>query len=223
LLSGYAGVPPGALRFEYDSAGKPRISPNHGEEIRFNLSHSGDWVVLALVRGAEIGVDLELIRQVPTLISLAERFFSEREFSILNSREGKDREILFFRLWTCKEAVLKAIGKGLTYPLEKVEVPWLCCSEVCVAHSPIETILDRAGDKDGPLVLDRVHQIQIDEVGLDPMVSSRWWVVEFIPAFGYIGALAIDRQPAQVEFFTWNGLTSAHTDGGASTSTQPIA
>lgn len=93
--------------------GKPFLSqyPN----IFFNLSHSGNCVMCA-VSDSEVGCDTEKLR--PVNLKIADRFFHENEIRQLESLNEKDRETLFFRLWTLKESFLKATGKGFSLPLK---------------------------------------------------------------------------------------------------------
>ncbi|OMF91673.1 4'-phosphopantetheinyl transferase superfamily protein [Paenibacillus sp. FSL R7-0337] len=96
--------------------GKPVLLGNK-QGLGFNISHSGDWVVLATGPSSQIGVDVERIDEVH--LDLALRFFREDEYrSILKVEMGEHRLLQFFRIWTAKESYIKAIGKGMTIPLE---------------------------------------------------------------------------------------------------------
>lgn len=123
LLAAYTNVEPAAVRFAYGERGKPTLDmPAHAQAgdasaLRFNFSHSDGLAVCALVRGAEVGVDVERVREVSRLDRLAMRFFAPAEHTHLSSLPPADRIPAFFRYWTCKEAVLKATGTGLILPL----------------------------------------------------------------------------------------------------------
>lgn len=93
--------------------GKPYLARYPG--VQFNLSHSGPWGVCAL-SGAPVGVDVELPR--PLKYDLARRFFTQAEQIYLAQRPQRE----FFRLWTRKESFIKALGKGLTLPLDRFSV-----------------------------------------------------------------------------------------------------
>jgi 4'-phosphopantetheinyl transferase len=80
----------------------------------FNVSHSGDWVVLA-ISDQEVGIDIEKIRKVD--FRIAERYFSEEEKNKLFKLEGDKKTKYFLDLWTLKESYLKLLGKGLTKSL----------------------------------------------------------------------------------------------------------
>lgn len=114
------GRDPASLAFALGQHGKPELDPP--SPLKFNLTHSGDTIVIALTEGIELGVDVEeLGRDTPTK-RLARRFFTEREAHAVEAAEVADRNRVFFHCWTAKEAVLKATGSGLTVPVREVEV-----------------------------------------------------------------------------------------------------
>jgi 4'-phosphopantetheinyl transferase len=121
ILSSYVGTPPGDLRFNYSTHGKPSISGS-SSELRFSISHSGDFALVAVARGREVGVDIEKIREDVETDKLAERFFSEAERIAIGRLVTEQRVPAFFRCWTCKEAFLKAQGVGLSRSLSSFDV-----------------------------------------------------------------------------------------------------
>lgn len=102
--------------FNKSENGKPFIENRNDY---FNLSHSGNWVVMAY-SSAEVGIDVEVIR--PVNYRIAERFFSAGEVKILNSKNGEEKLDYFFDLWTLKESFLKLIGTGLTRSLSSFSI-----------------------------------------------------------------------------------------------------
>jgi len=120
VLGAYMDRAPEALRFAHGERGKPHVldSPI---DVRFSLSHSGERAVLALALGQEVGVDIEQERDT-AVIELAQRFFSVGEVEALRKVSRAERVPAFFRCWTKKEAVVKAMGDGLSCPLEAFEV-----------------------------------------------------------------------------------------------------
>jgi 4'-phosphopantetheinyl transferase len=121
ILGLYLQHPASELRFVYAEHGKPSIE-NPEKDIRFNLSHSGEQAVLAVVQGREVGVDIEQIRENVEIDQLAERFFSGSEKEFLRPLPRADKLRNFFRFWTCKEAFLKAQAVGLTRSLASFTV-----------------------------------------------------------------------------------------------------
>lgn len=110
LLAEYLGKSAAAIQFEYESRGKPYLA---GHPVQFNISHSGDWLVIAITRDRAIGVDIEQIQAARSWLALAERFFRQSEARAIKTLPPHDQTRAFFKLWTRKEAVLKATGQGL--------------------------------------------------------------------------------------------------------------
>lgn len=94
--------------------GKPYL-PEPYAHWGFNPSDSGGWLLLGLVEGADLGVDLELRRPRPRALAIARRHFPQAEIDWLRGQADLDHA--FLRLWTMKEALYKAIGRGLGYGL----------------------------------------------------------------------------------------------------------
>jgi 4'-phosphopantetheinyl transferase len=124
IVSRYVNEPAAALIFTSGQFGKPYLAGLRGavETLRFNLAHSHDTALIAVAHNREVGVDLERIRDTVDSLKLAERFFSPNEFERLRHLRGNQANRLFFTLWTCKEAYLKAIGTGLSLALDRCEV-----------------------------------------------------------------------------------------------------
>lgn len=112
---------PRTLGFSMGDRGKPFLTfPEIEDPPRFNVSHSGDVVAL-IIGSVDVGVDVESLREVSNAGRLAHRFFSPSEQSIINSLGGPARDHAFLRIWTQKEAYLKATGLGVGMPLREVE------------------------------------------------------------------------------------------------------
>ena len=120
ILSSCIGVDPRSIEFATGSHGKPYIT---SRTLQFNVSHSHARALVAVARGCEIGVDVEKIRDIEDAQVLANRFFSSAEARRLSA--ASDAASLtrgFFECWTRKEAFVKAIGEGLSHPLDSFEV-----------------------------------------------------------------------------------------------------
>ncbi len=116
-LSSAADVEPAAWRFVAGPAGKPRIADEFAPlALSFNLSHARGIVACAVAR-SEIGVDVESIDGRIEPLEIASRFFSPPEVEWLRDSDGDVRQERFFSLWTLKESYIKAIGTGLSHPL----------------------------------------------------------------------------------------------------------
>lgn len=105
------------LKIAYTAKHKPFLESH--PHIHFNISHSGDWVIIAFSE-KPVGVDVEKIRKVN--LGVAKRFFSDFEKKVLFGLPEKEQFNYFFDLWTLKESFLKAIGTGLTRPLKSFTV-----------------------------------------------------------------------------------------------------
>jgi len=122
IVAAYLGDEAEDLRFEYGPRGKPRLGGDP-PPLSFNLAHSHGLALCAVCREGEVGVDIERLRPIEQARGIAESFFSSRESRFLETLEGAgEHTATFFHLWTCKEAYLKACGKGLSGPLREVEV-----------------------------------------------------------------------------------------------------
>jgi len=160
LIAGYIGNEPEALCFTYAHYGKPMLDAT--DELRFNVSHTDGMAVLAFVKGREIGVDVEKLREQRDARALAERFFSMKERQALEKLSDDEVDAAFFRCWTRKEAYIKAKGEGLSLPLHQFDVS-------------IEA-------SEGQLLL---------ATRPDSSEASRWILRDFPAAPGYVAALAV--------------------------------
>jgi 4'-phosphopantetheinyl transferase len=121
VLSRYLGCSPERLQFACGEFGKPRLDAPR-TSLEFNIAHSGDWVLLAVGDGVPIGVDVEEQRPLHDHTEIAERFFSCAERAALRGLPKHEQQRAFFVAWTRKEAVLKALGTGLSTPLDSFDV-----------------------------------------------------------------------------------------------------
>jgi len=119
ILARYLNSDPKQLCFSTNEYGKPALEDN---KLEFNLSHSGDFALVAVTRGAKIGVDVERIRPDVEFIKIASRFFSPREVNELMALPPQSHQTAFFNCWSRKEAYIKAQGFGLSLPLDSFDV-----------------------------------------------------------------------------------------------------
>jgi 4'-phosphopantetheinyl transferase len=154
------GVEPETLNLGREPRGRPRLGPPQAG-FDCSWSHSGDGLLIALGDGVQLGVDCERVRPRPRALDLARRYFTWPEHEWLASfNAGMARDLAFLRLWCAKEAVLKAHGHGLSFGLEKL----------------------RFAEDGGTLAL-----VECD-AGLG--AARDWSLHEFVPAPGYVAALA---------------------------------
>lgn len=122
LLAARLNQTPAGLAFHMGPHGKPELAGTLKQRLQFNLSHSGDLALVAISSVAPVGVDVEQIRPMSDAVRLAERFFKPAESRALGQCPESERQAAFFRMWTRKEALLKATGQGIAYGLERFEV-----------------------------------------------------------------------------------------------------
>ncbi len=164
LLARYAGVRPRELRFADGERGKPYLlHPGMSPGIAFNLSHSGERAVVAVTLGRQLGVDIEAVRPLARLATLADHFFPPVEVRLLRSLPPPRREQLFFTLWARKEAVVKAAGMDLAATLQAIAVPRVLSRRGRSMHFPL------SGTRRG----------------------RHWFLADFLPEPGFRGALCV--------------------------------
>lgn len=184
LLSGCTGVAPEAIAIVTDRFGKPRI--NHPlKPIHFNLSHSGDSALFAVSADDPIGVDLEECLRADRLPDCAASYCSPRELKFVGHLPAGDRPRALLRLWTAKEAFLKAVGTGFQIAPDRVEVP--------------ESII-RGDARPGAVTWTD-----------SPDISARW-VLHPLPGFesrfGASAIVAVTRRPMTCRL-VWHGSLGA--------------
>jgi 4'-phosphopantetheinyl transferase len=162
-------VGPRDLTFAYGPFGKPALlSTGLGEAVEFNMSHSGGRAILAIARGASVGVDVEEVIHVPEWQEIASRVFSAFENAALSTVPTEARDVAFYCCWTRKEAFLKALGNGLALPLDSFDVS--------LDESRAELVAVRG----------------------DLAIPSDWTLHHLCPTPGYVGALAVRTTHARL-------------------------
>ncbi len=123
ILSRYAGLAPQDLCFSYGAKGKPELCGAVEQSgIKFNLSHSSERALLAITRQLTVGVDIEWVNAESVTREIAEHCFSALEVQTLLALPTGQRAEAFFSCWTRKEAYIKALGEGLSVPLDSFVV-----------------------------------------------------------------------------------------------------
>ncbi len=176
ILAHYLDSRPERICFRYGAFGKPSLEgPFCERRICFNVTNSGEIALLAVTLDREVGVDVERIREMSDFVGLARRYFAAAECVSLFALPADQQLDAFFRCWTRKEAMLKATGKGLTFPLDRVVVS-------LAPDEPAEVI-----SFDG-----------------EPHAPRHWWLHEVLPADGYIAAIASTGDVPELRHWTWS-------------------
>ena len=122
MLGGYLGVDADAVKLEDSEHGRPELAGSQRDAFSFNWSHSHDQALIAIARGVLPGIDLERLRPHPKAVPIARRYFSPDETAALEALPVDQRDRAFLELWTAKEAVLKAVGRGLAFGLHRLSI-----------------------------------------------------------------------------------------------------
>lgn len=121
-LAAYLGIDAADVALIDGEHGRPALAAEHDSSLGFNWSHSGPHALLAVGRQVMPGVDLEVLRSRPRALDIAERYFSVDETAVLKALPAAQRSAAFLELWTAKEAVLKALGRGLAFGLHRLSI-----------------------------------------------------------------------------------------------------
>jgi 4'-phosphopantetheinyl transferase len=160
VLAANLGCTAEELDLRRDEFGKPHLPARHA--LQFNLSHSHTGLLIGISRRQALGVDLETARRRRPVLALAQRFFHPLEAAALQRLDPARRDSAFLDLWTCKEAVVKAIGRGIGFGLDRLVF---------------------ALDADGV-----PHALNVIDATAGPL--QEWHIVRLLPAAGHFGALA---------------------------------
>ena len=112
ILADYLSIVPHEVRFQIGANGKPILAGDSA--IHFNVTHSGNFALVAIAT-RRVGIDIEVLREVSNRDGLVERFFGHEEKETYRNLAEPHRDQGFFRAWTCKEALMKAVGTGLQH------------------------------------------------------------------------------------------------------------
>ena len=175
ILARYLQCKPKELSFSINKYGKPVID---GQKREFNLSHSGNYVLIAVAQEHKVGIDVEKIRSNMEIENMASRFFSPIEASELMALPPEQRDLAFFNCWTRKEAYIKAQGLGLSLPLDSFDV----------SLSPGEPAILRATRPDAE-------------------EASRWTLFSLDVDPRYAATLAVEGQDKNLRFWDWKIAT----------------
>ena len=122
VLGAYLGIAADRVTMINGEYGRPALADAHDPSLGFNWSHSGNQALIAVGRWITPGIDLEQCRVRPRALEIARRYFSTEETAALVSLPTAARDAAFLDMWTAKEAVLKALGRGLAFGLDRLSI-----------------------------------------------------------------------------------------------------
>ena len=120
VLGQISGQPAESLTFSVNENGKPLLTSE--PELRFSLSHSGQWLALAVSCESDIGIDIEQPSKPRDFLRIARHYFHPEECALLESPPIELTPVHFYRLWTLKEAFFKARGTGISEGLARINL-----------------------------------------------------------------------------------------------------
>lgn len=163
LLASFLHCLPSEVHLSYGAYGKPFVEA----ALEFNSSDTQHLTLIAFSPNLPVGIDVEYCRRQVEALTLAERFFSELEIQALKALPEQHRMLAFYHIWTRKEAFIKALGQGLSFPLADFSVS-------SAAEEPAILL----------------------EVNHDPAQAHNWQLVNLTPGQDFVAALAVNSATA---------------------------
>jgi 4'-phosphopantetheinyl transferase len=173
VLSRYVDHTPQDIQFARNPFGKPFVDETRGIAPEFNLSHAGELVLVGVCDSQRVGIDVEEIRPMDDVSSIAESHYTQQECAFIFGKPPEHRELAFFHCWTRKEAYVKALGKGLSIPLNSFET------------------LSQAGFG------------QSADSGSDSPYNESWQLADLDVPEGYVAAVAVETGIDRLVYFEW--------------------
>ncbi len=166
LLSSYLESRPADILFTYTAYGKPMLNiQDQSNVLRFTLSHTSDHALFAVSQGRDVGIDIEQIPYSFDYEQIAGSLFATEEYALLCALPLPQRNTAFFRLWTCKEAYIKAGGLGLSLALDSFAVSFGLATPAHLLYGPNQ--VDASGWSLRELPIDENHAAALVVEGND--------------------------------------------------------
>jgi 4'-phosphopantetheinyl transferase len=184
ILGEYLSADPSTLSFSFGPQGKPALTNGHSD-LRFNLSRRDGLALIAITRGRDIGVDVELVQTGLSFFQVADVSFSSTEIAALRDLPESLQAKGFYNCWTRKEAYVKARGEGLSFPLKQFDVS-------LTPGDPAKLLAVRDTLSSGN---------KVDEV-------DRWTMEELSVGEEYVAALGVEGSELKLTCRDWNPAKS---------------
>lgn len=179
ILGRYAALAPESLQFSYSPFGKPSLALSMGmERLRFNATGSEALALVALRLDAEVGIDVEQVRNFPDALAVAKRLMTVEEHEDFAAIPDELRDSRFLECWVRKEALVKSLGKGLRQSLDSFSLD------------------SRSGEA--------AQRVAFVDNG---RTVTQWVIPIAAPRKGFVAALATSERFATLKCWSWNGPT----------------
>lgn len=172
LLAKYLDKNPQEIKLDFGEFGKPILKEITG--LEFNISHSSNAIVLAFTQNNKIGIDVEFTKREIEVETIAKQFFSKKEITTLAAVDYNYKQQGFYNCWTRKEAFIKALGDGLSFPLSEFSVS-----------------------------LDSKKEATLLETNWNKKEKEEWHLTSFEPNTNYIGALAVKGKVSSIKYWEY--------------------
>lgn len=121
LLSFYVGLKPHEIQYSVNPFGKPFLKKNSGD-VQFNMSHSKDYAAYIMALDCQVGIDIEWKDKNINFEEISDLVLSPGETNSFHKLTPEEKFQTFYDIWSRKEAIVKAVGEGLSYPIKAIEV-----------------------------------------------------------------------------------------------------
>jgi len=178
FISKYLNIETKEISFVQNKYGKPSLQPELNEmNLQFNVSHSENLGIFAFTKGYELGIDVESIQETPNLNRLVDKCFSDFEKEWFYKSEPSLQKELFYKVWTGKEAFIKAIGIGLSFPLKEIEFK-----------------------------INSNKAIEFQSIHGDISYRGKWNIFTFNPPPNFISSLVVETNKLKIRRYSWDGV-----------------
>lgn len=168
LLASYLSLSPKEINLKLGEYGKPFL--HHSSNLQFNISHSRSEILLGFIQTLPIGIDIEYTKREIDVKNIAKHFFAEEEIEALLKLDTKYQTQAFYSCWTRKEAFIKALGSGLSFPLAEFVVS-----------------------------LDSLKKAKLIATKWDKKEKEKWILQPIEPRENYIGAFAVKGNVSKIQ------------------------
>ena len=188
IISRYLEISANEICFDYTEFGKPYLKE---VPLKFNLAHSENYVLYAFSINNLLGIDVERIKENIDYISIAKETFTKNEYEEFLDFPESEKLLAFYRCWTRKEATIKMIGKGLSFPLKRLQVGFSVEDEIQLLD--IELLK--------PFLLPLIKNKEASMKMLEE--RPQWSLKEIKLEADYAAAIVAEKKYLKISFWDW--------------------